>query len=151
MRSAPLNDLKQKLSFSRITFSHINSKFSLPKWLKLYREVFCLNNSVYFVDSEFLHFDWSDHYIQNGFDQSESGICVFRCQKAAIDTGSLYFDVGTIPLIGNIKSSCIILPDHKTLVDNCRKSKNNETGKIKETMNCVNLFDLPKWSHVVFL
>jgi hypothetical protein len=153
MRSDVLIEFKQKLSFSRITFSHINSKFSLPKWLGLYREVFCLTNRVYFVDAEFLHFDWSGHYIQNGFDQSERGTCVFRCHKAAIDTGSLYFDIGTMPLIRNITSSCIILFDHKTLVDNvldAHHSKNNEIGKIKETMNCVNLFDLPKWSHVVF-
>jgi hypothetical protein len=153
MRSNVLNEFKKKLSFSRITFSHMDSEFSLPKWLGLYREVFCLNNSVYFDESEFLNFDWSDHYIQNSFDQSDRGIYLCRCHKAACDTGSLYFDIGTMPFIRSIKSSCVILLDYKTLVDNVSdtyNSKNNKTGKIKETMNCINLFDLPRWSHVIF-
>ena len=148
-----LNEFKEKLSFSRITFSHIDSKILLPKWLGLYQEVFCLSNSIYFDESDFLNFDWSDHHINNGFDRGSRGIYICRCLKAACDTGSLYFDIEALPFIQNIQSSCIILLDHKELVENASDvygPKKKETGKIKESMNSINLFDLPRWSHVVF-
>ena len=145
-----LNEFKEKLSFSRITFSHIDSKILLPKWLGLYQEVFCLSNSIYFDESDFLNLDWSEHIINNGFDRGSKGIYLCRSLKAACDTGSLYFDIGT----RNIQSSCIILLDHKDLVENASDvygPKKKETGKIKESMNCINLFDLPRWSHIIFV
>jgi hypothetical protein len=149
-----LKEFKEKLSFSRITFSHIDSKVLFPKWLGLYQEVFCLSNSIYFDESDFLNFDWSDHIINNDFDRDLECTYLCRSLKAACDTGSLYFDIGTLPFIRNIQSSCIILLDHKDLIENASNvygSKKKETGKLKESMNCINLFDLPKWSHIIFL
>ena len=61
MKIDMLGEFKEKLSFSRITFSHIDSKALLPEWLRLYQEIFCLDNNVYFDDSEFLSFEWSEH------------------------------------------------------------------------------------------
>jgi len=153
MKIDMLSEFKEKLSFSRITYSHINSKAILPNWLRLYQEIFCLDNNIYFDESEFLHFDWTDHRINQDDERSAESIYLCRCLKAACDTGSLYFDIGTLPFIRNIQSSCIILLDHKELVENASDvygQRKKETGKIKETMNCINLFDLPRRSHVVF-